>query len=54
MSDLLKNVADDGTLNVISRTDRGGTLQSDLAVVSSKTSAKMRLGGIDSREVKER
>ena len=39
---------------MISRTDRGGTLQSDLAVVSSKTSAKMRLGGVDSREVKER
>ena len=29
---------------MISRTDRGGTLQSDLAAVTSKTSAKMRLG----------
>ena len=37
-------VKDDGTLKVISRTDRGGTLQSDLAVVGGKTSAKMRLG----------
>ena len=35
---------DDSTINVISRTDRGGTLQSDLASVA-KTSAKMRLGG---------
>ena len=32
-------------MKVISRTDRGGTLQSDLAAVNSKTSAKMRLGG---------
>ena len=31
---------------MISRTDRGGTLQSDLAAVTSKTSAKMRLGGL--------
>ena len=29
---------------MISRTDRGGTLQSDMAAVTSKTSAKMRLG----------
>ena len=29
---------------MISRTDRGGTLQSDLAAMTSKTSAKMRLG----------
>ena len=40
-------VEDDGTLSVISRTDRGGTLQSDLAVVGGKTSAKMRLGPAD-------
>lgn len=31
-------------MKVISKTDRGGTLQSDLAAVTSKTSAKMRLG----------
>ena len=35
---------DDSTMKVISKTDRGGTLQSDLAAVTSKTSAKMRLG----------
>ena len=40
-------VEDDGTLSVMSRTDRGGTLQSDLAVVGGKTSAKMRLGPAD-------
>merc|ERR1711915_369621 len=43
-SDLESPNEDDSTINVISRTDRGGTLQSDLASVA-KTSAKMRLGG---------
>ena len=37
-------LVDDGTLKIISRTDRGGTLQSDLAGVGGKTSAKSRLG----------
>jgi len=53
-SDLESPNEDDSTINVISRTDRGGTLQSDLASVA-KTSAKMRLGGgvEDRRKVSE-
>merc|ERR1719433_1619616 len=43
-SDLDSPSEDDSTMKVISKTDRGGTLQSDLAAVTSKTSAKMRLG----------
>merc|ERR1711862_701580 len=46
-SDLESPHEDDGTLKGMSRTDRGGTLQSDLAVVGGKTSAKMRLGPAD-------